>query len=168
MSIIYDALQKTQQSRELHSTLPLEKPSEKRLEKSHSRVFLVGAWMGMAAIVCAGMLAMPHALKAFRHVHLTGYLFYPIKKAQAPVVKQVALVKPVMKPAIIKPVAPKLPTIKLAVDGVLLSYTENLVMINKHLYHVGDTVGGMRIVSIEFDKVRLEGGNQSLNLEVGA
>lgn len=53
---------------------------------------------------------------------------------------------------------------KMRLDGVFLSNSEKLAMIDNKSYHIGDDVKGMQLVSITFDKVKLRHKKQELTL----
>jgi hypothetical protein len=56
----------------------------------------------------------------------------------------------------------------LVLNGVLLSDEEKLALINNKTFHVGDMVEGMRIVSIDFNSVKLANGKQLMTLRTAS
>lgn len=54
---------------------------------------------------------------------------------------------------------------RLMLDGVFLSSRERLVMINHRAYHEGDNVFGMRITNIALDRVTLENKTRRMVLQ---
>lgn len=63
-----------------------------------------------------------------------------------------------------KPVIKTTPIPKLKLDGVFLSDSETLAMINKHSYHIGDALHGMKVVNITLDTVTLQNAQKSIVL----
>jgi hypothetical protein len=53
---------------------------------------------------------------------------------------------------------------RLMLEGVFLSDNEQLAMINHHSYHVGDKVNGMQVVNIALDEVTLQDKKHSVVL----
>ena len=69
---------------------------------------------------------------------------------------------------VVKPLAAnaikRLPMPHLNLECVFLSENEKLAMINHHSYHVGDKINGMSITSIAMDRVTLQDKQRSLVL----
>lgn len=55
---------------------------------------------------------------------------------------------------------------KLILNGVLISGEEKMALINNQVFHLGDLVEGMKIVSIEMNNVKLQAGKQIVELRV--
>lgn len=55
---------------------------------------------------------------------------------------------------------------KLILNGVFISDKERLVEINNQFFHLGDTVGKMKVVGIEFSEITLESGKDTFKLQV--
>ncbi len=53
---------------------------------------------------------------------------------------------------------------RLMLEGVFLSENERLAMINHRAYHEGDNINGMQVVTIAFDQVTLQNKSRSLVL----
>lgn len=134
MSIIYDALRKSQQARAAKAPVVVtaRRPKIQRKNIIITMLILTCIFTILAVVTIPGgpSLKLPSLLG--QH------------KAQ---------------PAAIVASAPRL-----MLDGVFLSDTEKLAMINRRSYHEGDSVSGMKVISIAFDQVTLRGKTHSVTL----
>lgn len=55
---------------------------------------------------------------------------------------------------------------KLTLNGVLISDSDKTALINNQAFHIGDMIDGMRIVTIDPTRVRLQSGSDLLELRV--
>ena len=122
MSIIYDALQKTQKIQTAEETI--QKKSNKRPLRT---IVLLLATM----IVFIIFISTDPSLIKWSH------------RQPAPLVSNT----------------------KLNLNGVFLSDDTKVAMINNHLFHVGNTVNNMRIVSIDYEGVKLANGKNIIFLQ---
>jgi hypothetical protein len=53
---------------------------------------------------------------------------------------------------------------KLTLNGVLLADQEKIAMVNNQPYHLGDSIEGMKIVSIELNSITLQDGTRTMVL----
>lgn len=134
MSIIYDALKKSQQARAAKA--PIAVARKKRINRKHVMITL---------LVLTTIFMIAAALS------MTGgsSLSLPLLGRQSPP----------KSTAVALNAAPRL-----MLDGVFLSDTEKMAMINRRSYHVGDSVSGMKVVSIAFDQVQLKNQTHSIIL----
>lgn len=133
MSIIYDALKKSQQARAAKA--PIAVARKKRINRKQAMISL---------LVLTTIFMIVTALTMTRGKSLS---------------------LPLLSRHEIKPTAIALNAApRLMLDGVFLSDTEKMAMINRHSYHEGDSVNGMKVVSIAFDKVQLKNQTHSIIL----
>lgn len=140
MSIIYDALKKSQQAR-------AEKPALTVSRKAGSvRMNRKDMILTLLILTCLFATAVIVTMSAESALNL------PI------IGKKIAGAKP-------KPVALRINAApRLMLDGVFLSDKEKLAMINRRSYHEGDVISGFKVVSIAFDQVRLKDQTRSITL----
>ena len=138
MSIIYNALQKTQQNRLKKFETQTSTPSKMPVR------YLV--WAG-AGILIVSVLAITIAL--FSHHPKPPPVVAP---------KVVVVAKPVFNPEIYKN--------KHIVNGVYLSDQEKIALINNKFIHPGDMLDGMKVVSIESNRVIVRSADNALILPV--
>lgn len=135
MSIIYDALQKTQQTRKQEIlTAPIAKTSRLKLKK--------------LVYLSASLLLALIFLQIYHHTQLNPL---PIRQIGQQ-----------------KPVAAAPTRTKLVLDGVYISESTKLAMINHHMYHIGEQIEGMQIVSINHQSIHLRKGNEIVLLTLTA
>lgn len=135
MSIIYDALKKSQQARAGKSRVTAA--VKQRITKKNMLIVLL-------------LLTSIFVITAT--ISITGKL---IKLSENKVV-----VAP--KPKAPAPVIASAP--RLMLEGVFLSDTERLALINHHAYHEGDSINGMKVVNIAFEGVTLKSNTHSVQL----
>ena len=134
MSIIYDALKKSQHARANKSQIAVaQRPRLTRKNVIITLLILTSLFVVAATITITNQHAKNAALSQ----------------------KKVVPVKPIVAIA----QAPRL-----MLEGVFLSENEKLAMINHHTYHEGDNVHGMQIVNIAFDQVTLKNNNRLIKL----
>ncbi len=146
MSIIYDALKKSQKARATQSTRirkQLRMPRLPRITvmKVDRKNLIMVLLILTSLFIMAMMLTMQEPPGANR-------LF-----AQQQFVKKRVLAK-----------AKLTPSPRLMLEGVFLSDNEQLAMINHHTYHVGDKVNDMQVVNIALDEVTLQDKKHSVVL----
>lgn len=162
MSIINEALRKTQQSRknvkEKHvpekvkptqtaAPMAARKPVVKQPESKKSFHFPVNVRTASLLTVTALL-----AIMAYDHYQR---LTPPEKPAKpAPIMQVVA--------------KPPVPKSKVTFEGVFLTENENIAFINKQSLKLGDTINGMRIVAITGDTVDLQSNQGVLRIKAGA
>jgi hypothetical protein len=150
VSIIYEALKKTQRSREIKNHVARENKYPARLiERLSIRTpYRVNLALGGIILTLTVLVLGGHVANAFHH--------------DAEVVKPQSV--PVATAVIEEPVPAK----HMVLKGVLLSDQDKMALINNQPYHVGDVVEGMKIVSIEFNSVILRQGDRKLVLRTAS
>jgi hypothetical protein len=145
VSIIYDALQKTQRARTENRDY---KPDRFTLFRN-----ILNAAVKIAVVLtafCIIYIYSPMVTKhfSFKHTH---------KVAAVPQVQQQS--EPVA-------VAASVPVTQqgLVLTGVMLAGADSVAIINNHSYQLGDVVDGMKLIGIELNKVQLLNGNQIIVL----
>jgi hypothetical protein len=153
VSIIYEALRKTQRNREFRKLPTRERFAARNLDSLDKGLIALIFFLVLIVVY----LYLPHL---FKHHAAQEALIKPaaVVAAATPVVAQA---EPV---AIVAPVV----TSNLVLNGVLLSDTEKLALINNKTYHVGDNVEGMRLLAIDFDSVKLNNGGKLLTLRTAS
>lgn len=149
MSIIYEALKKSQKIRSASKPEPKVKaiPAKRH---GNARNHLIITLLFLTCLFTIYMAAtMPHG-KLLPSLSMTKKT---INHDAAAATKR-ALAK--REPVFIIP--------KLRLDGVFLSNREKMAMIDNKAYHLGDEVKGMKLVSITLDKVKLKHKKQTLTL----
>jgi len=131
LSIIYDALQKTQTVRQ---TPTIESPTKNKVVHSN-KIFLLL------------LLAFSLCLSLFLYTH-----YYPHKKPSIPPAP-LKIATPIAKHTPLK--AP----INLVLRGVFISDNEKVALINNKMLHVGDSYQGIKVLAIQLDKVKLKKDN---------
>lgn len=137
MSIIYDALKKSQQVRSSRKTRVAVAVKQRITRKN--------------VIIMLLLLTTIFVISAT--ITISGRLINNAKLSEN---------KPIAKPR--PPVVAIARAPRLMLEGVFLSSTEKLAMINHHTYHEGDTVNGMQVVNIAFDQVTLKNNTHSIQL----
>jgi hypothetical protein len=138
LSIIYDALKKSQQAR-ASGKVRVATAVKQRMTRKNVMIILLlltSIFVITATISITGQLTKTKKLSENKVI--------PKPKPPAPV-------------AIAS--APRL-----MLEGVFLSENEKLALINHHAYHEGDTVNGMQVINIAFDKVTLKNNTHSIQL----
>lgn len=159
MSIINEALKKTQLSRKLDMdkrAMAKEKQSEPVPTVSRASLFdapvlkdtmTIVKQMDFLAWKRGGFIAMTILLT------LIAYISYQhAKNPGLPIVQ--AAINPEKE--------------KIAFTGIFVSDKSKIAVINKQSYHVGDTVKGMKIVAISQDSVDLQQDDKVIQLRAGA
>ena len=139
MSIIYDALKKSQKARASNvSRIRVARiPKNRRAQMIAVLLLLTSLFIIVATIKLSAQQPKTIIMQSARAIKLPT----PIKTAAASVA------------------APRV-----LLDGVFLSDKEKLAMINHRAYHEGDLINGMQIVNIAFDEVTLKNSARSLTL----
>lgn len=137
MSIIYDALTKTQKNTPHSKALFLRAATLRHINWING--LLISAVIGLSI--------------------LTLFTYYPKYKT--------LLHKPAIHPVVLTsstPIAPQLPVEKiyrgaLQLNGVFISDHEKIALINSQTHALGDMVDGKKIISIEYSGIKLQEGN---------
>jgi hypothetical protein len=159
VSIIYDALQKTQTNRSKNPKMIVKKSP------------FILQWFNIGMLITIIIL-----------FSIVIYAYYPnIKKLFTPSHHVSAAVKSVPRSPVIAATPNQvsstkaLPTQfatgtsgKITVNGVFISEQDNFALINNKEFHVGDTVEGMKIIAIQFDKVYFRDANINLVIRTTA
>lgn len=135
MSIIYDALKKSQEARAAKIQIT-RRPRKLKVIKRKNIIITMLILTTIFTIIAAFTTPGSPALK----LPMFG------RKNVKPPVQAIAA-------------APRL-----MLEGVFLSDTEKLAMINHRSYHEGDSINGMQVVSIAFDQVKLGNKQRSVVL----
>jgi hypothetical protein len=134
VSIIYNALQKTQKTLSQQPNLPRERK-----------------WIDFLLFLIIAILTFVVFFAYYPKIQ--NYFHKPavVKK------KVVAVVAPPVAPAP-KPLVPTEMDYhgKLVLNGIFLSQTEKMALINNKPMHVGDVVEGKKIIDIDYNKVKLQ------------
>tara|TARA_R110000868_G_scaffold82247_3_gene232281 strand:- start:1188 stop:1616 length:429 start_codon:yes stop_codon:yes gene_type:complete len=136
LSIIYDALKKSQRARAGKVSL---KVAHLKQDKRKQVILMLLILTCLFVIVATLTLTNETSFSK----QLLGQKKLPIQHAP-------------------RALAIKQPTLLL--EGVFLSDNERLAMINHQSYHEGDKINGMQIVSIAFDQVTLQNKKRSMIL----
>jgi hypothetical protein len=136
VSIIYDALNKTQ---EIRSRLAVPK-----IKKKAIAYYRLGFYVGLELI--------------FILLLIVTLLGYPRYKNYSAAKKPVTIA---VKPRAVRPIHPKKPYI---LNGIFLSDTDSIAIINNVHYHLGDQVEGMNIIEIKEDLVKLKDKSHTIVL----
>ena len=145
MSIIYDALKKSQKIR------AASKPKiavAKRPTNTKQNVLLT-----LLILTCIFTIIMAATMPSGKLMPSLTLSKHSAKTHPTVMPKKVIAAK---EPVFIVP--------KMRLDGVFLSSTEKLAMIDNKSYHLGDEVKGMQLVSISLDKVKLKHKKQVVTL----
>lgn len=138
MSIIYDALRKTQQNFD----------SPEQFNQHNKLMWIV---ISILLIVILGLLS----------IILLPYLAHFSKKPKPilhPELNQVASVRQILP---LKEVEYKG---NLKLTGVFIADHEKIALINNQSYHLGDLVDGKKIISITLDQVKMNDGRTTFTL----
>ena len=148
MSIIYEALRKTQRNREVRNMPARERVAVRNWD-----------WLDKALVVFILVLLVFIVFLYWQHM---------VKRPSPQQVASVAApVQVTMPTSTVVSAAPVVPA-DLILNGVLLSDNEKLALINKKSFHIGDSVVGMKIISIEIDSVQLDNNGQIVTLRKGS
>lgn len=144
MSIIYDALKKSQQARkDMQGKKPASKSAAIKRRPGKLRQNVV---IGLLALTCLFTIFMAATMPD------NPYNLLKLSKAKP---ANATLVQSVKKVAII-------PDMEL--NGVFLSSKEKMAMIDNQPYHVGDKLHGLTIDSISLDHVTLKNATRTIKL----
>jgi len=148
VSIIYEALRKTQRNREVRNMPARERVAVRNWD-----------WLDKALVVFILVLLVFIVFLYWQHM---------VKRPSPQQVASVAApVQVTMPTSTVVSAAPVVPA-DLILNGVLLSDNEKLALINKKSFHIGDSVVGMKIISIEIDSVQLDNNGQIVTLRKGS
>ncbi len=148
MSIIFDALQKTQQKREKKPGLDWQITTAKNTIE----------WVDTILLLLILSLLSVIAYHYFRTV-----MNHSAHVVAMPAVKQAISAPPVVAQAESVP-APEAMGHALVLNGVYVSNQEKLALINNQSYHLGDMVDDLKIVGIEFNRVTLQSKTGKMTL----
>ncbi len=139
MSIIYDALQKTQRNRSGNKDI--------NLDHINRKIRFLDRGLLIAIILLLVMV---------------GYAYHPLLTMHLHVTKTKPVV--IAAPQTVEAAAPP----NMVLNGVLMSDNNQTALINNQFYHIGDSVNGMKIINIELNNVKLQQGNQVVILRTSA
>lgn len=142
MSIIYDALQKTQKNREVVSAT-IDASSKDQPDR---RLKLALAFL--LPLVAVLVLA----------------LIYFIYKSQSHPVSPAKMVATKINPLPVRVQKPLPNKANFVLNGTFISDQSKIAMINDQMFKIGDHVDGMEIVDIQYGKVKLKIDNMVLEL----
>lgn len=143
MSIIYDALKKSQKNRAASQPVRIRQ----RLRLPQVKMINV-SWKNMILIL--GILTSLYVMVMMLTVQ------------DPPGAKRLFAQQQVIRIPVSKARLASAP--RLMLEGVFLSENEQLAMINHRTYHVGDKVNGMQVVNIALDEVTLQDKKHSVVL----
>jgi hypothetical protein len=156
VSIIYDALQKTQKAREQTRVTFVKRvtPVTRSADRWKRRIFaLVFLYVFVAAIVLSISIIKP-SLNAFHPrliVHEIQSKWQALFYQPSPIIPNPVIVEAEYKS-------------KHELNGIFVSPSETVAMINNKMVHLGDTVDGMRVASIDVLGVQLRHDEQIIFL----
>lgn len=168
MSIIYDALRKTQQYRENHE------------DSFNSDIMTRDDWidLGLALVIAflLGLLIIAHYPKKSAAKSSHQAVITHTQKAVTPTPSN-AITAAAKKPEkAIKEMATKISALprfddaqyksKHLVTGIFISENTKVALIDNQFYNIGDTIDGMEIISIEPESVRLKNTQTTLDLRL--
>lgn len=168
MSIIYDALQKTQKNR--------QKPQKTFFLKKFR---LPSIWFDLIILaIIATLLFMiivayyPRVVAYFKRPHVAEEKLPDVAQKPATTVtgQPVLPVAPVSHEAEIQAQIAHETAYKSKniLNGVFLSDQEKVVLINNQTYHIGDVVDGMMIVNINSNSIKLQDGKHTIIMKVAS
>jgi len=138
LSIIYDALKKSQKARAKSQRITVMRmPGNRRTQIIATLLLLTGLFVMAVAIKLIATTTKPELAQNIQPVKLPAALPAAVEAASAP---------------------------RLLLEGVFVSEREKLAMINHHAYHEGDLLNGMQVINISFEQVTLKGKSRSLTL----
>lgn len=150
MSIIYNALQKIQQNR--------ENDSATSNQEMMSRDDWIDVGIALIIAILLAVLMIAHYPQFNKNT-----LIKPTAIAFS-LPNSVPLTKPIPKVRVALDVAEYKNQHRL--NGVFISEEEKMAMINNHFFNLGDIVDGLKIVNIEFDRIKLKNEQGSLELRI--
>lgn len=162
MSIIYDALQKTQRNREylkFQNDLT-EKKSYRRLFKTLIVViFILLGSLGAAVGAYTYFKQVKVPLKSQPHVTQPAQAAEPrsLESEHLWVTMAPQNTGPRVEAAIQE-------KSRLTLNGVLITGLDKIALINNQSFRMGDIVDGMKIIGIEFNRVKLQNGQNIVEL----
>lgn len=145
MSIIYEALKKSQKTRAAKKSMPKirlpEMPRLRMPQLKRKEVILL-------ALIFSAFFIM----------------IYMMKTTTPPGANSLfSINEPAMKASPVA-AAQQRAIARLKLEGVFLSENERLAMINHRTYHEGDNINGMMVTSIALDRVTLQNKSRSMVL----
>jgi hypothetical protein len=145
VSIIYEALRKTQRNREVRNMPTRERIAVRNLD-----------WLDKALVVF--IITLFVFILILYWPHFTKQRPEQQAAVATPVTVQAGMAAPVQTVIPAKEAASVAPasTNNLLLNGVLVSDNEKLALINKKMYHIGDNVDGLKILSIDINTVQLQ------------
>jgi len=159
VSIIYDALQKTQKNR---AAVVGAMPAEKEIPRTVEKVIPLAKYKNIEWIDVLLLVVILCLLLAVIHASHHKWKKYISQKQYA----QVMLLNSQKQALQLEARAGFKKSHVL--NGVFLSTNEKVALINNKSFHMGDTVDGMKLVSLELNKVKLQNSNSTLVLNVFA
>jgi hypothetical protein len=135
VSIIYDALQKTQQARAKEPVLPIKKKWTVNFQRFKRPAYILGLTGALLAVGVAVVYL----------VQYKWHLFYAAQSHQPMIAEADYRAKHIL-------------------GGVFVSPTETVAVINTKMVHLGDTLDGMKVASIDTKGVKLQRDQQVIVL----
>lgn len=152
MSIIYDALQKTQHNR--------ANKRDKYFQETGRRIDLLDIALLVIIAALVVVIVTGYYPKLVTKKYISRPLVHPMVRVVPPAVKRVVPI--VQQPVIHVSVPIKTEMAyqgKLVLNGVFLSGQEKLALINNQSFRLGDTVDGMKIINIDMNSIKLNNAN---------
>lgn len=144
MSIIYEALQKTQRNRQ----------NKLNNDKFVNAEIVTRRFDLFDLILISIIMCLLSAVVYLYHSH------FSVKTPAKPIPSATVASNEVPTVQVTEAVS----TPQLTLNGVLVSDADKIALINNQPLHTGDTISGMKIVSIELNEVVLQQGTQRLVL----
>jgi hypothetical protein len=165
VSIIYDALQKTQRARTENREFLPEKNNFHLLNR------IINVVVKIAVVVLAVMIAyiyLPMISRHFSlkqtHTHVAAATTAPVIVERAAPVEAVAAnqqsTETVASAETVAAAGTTAAPGGLSLTGVMLAGQNSVAIINNHSYQLGDMINGMKVIGIEINKVQLLNGQQ--------
>lgn len=162
MSIIYEALQKTQVEDELQN-IPSSQDEMTKDDWIDVGISLIIAFL--LAIIMIAHYPQSHSKSKDLLVSKKNSRAVPILEVPDETVK--AIVKPASDPNIIGvPFDEAAYKLNHTLNGVFVSEEEKIAMVNNRFFNIGDNIDGMKVVSIEPDKIKLQYENGVVELKI--
>jgi len=159
VSIIYEALQKTQVEDELQNT--------------SQDVMTRDDWIDVGiSLIIAFLLAVIIVAHYPQFQNKSKDILISKKNSNAVSISEVPddTIKPVTKPA--EPMSVPVPfdeaayKLKHTLNGVFVSDEEKIAMVDNRFFNIGDSIDGMKVVSIEPDKIKLQQMDKIVELKI--
>lgn len=165
MSIMYEALQKTQPENDVQAIVTLQNN------------MTLDDWIDVIIALIIAMLLAAIIVAHYPRFNNTNMAASQLNTVVLEVPDETIDPKTLSVPSQpIEPVASNSPLVlpfgdteyesKHILNGVFVSDEEKIAMINNRFFNIGDTVDGMKIISIEPDKIKLQNDIGMLELKI--